>query len=184
MNLSRHFYQLVVTGLTGGLWAVSLPSWGQPLTRPLPSGEPLDISLLAPEVDLPAFVVTANTISQSNLTTPSLWWATEQFGDRLITNWLAYPAELQSAAQAGRVDLVVNRQIWSLLDYLERYEFVTHMGTTARQFGYNTRVFNPQGELLAAYTCTFTPENFCNILLDDGGKSGLRGRQRNLLAPQ
>ncbi|HAZ46361.1 MAG TPA: hypothetical protein DDW76_02155 [Cyanobacteria bacterium UBA11369] len=105
-------------------------------------------------------VLTANTISQTGLTRPSLWWADEQFGNKLINNWCAYPAE-------RRIDLIVNRQIWSLLTYLERYAFVNHFGTVARDFQYNLRVFNQQNSPLATYTCNFstTPIN-CKLEID------------------
>jgi len=42
-------------------------------------------------------VITADTISQSELTIPSLWWAKEQFG-WLLDNWLAYPGDGTTAA--------------------------------------------------------------------------------------
>jgi hypothetical protein len=105
-------------------------------------------------------VLTANTISQTGLTRPSLWWANEQFGNKLLNNWCAYPDE-------RRIDLIVNRQIWSLLTYLERYAFVNHFGTVARDFQYNVRVFNQQNAQLATYTCNFsaTPVS-CNLQLD------------------
>lgn len=145
------------------------------VAAPLPTLEPLDLKLLAADPStLPPLVTTPNTISPTGLTPPSLWWAEAQFGERLLTTWLAY---LPNQTRPGRVDLVVNRQIWSLLDYLERYEFITHMGNVAQEFQYNTRIFNPQGEFLAAYTCNFTaPQPICDIRLDPGGKSGLRGR--------
>jgi len=38
-------------------------------------------------------VITADTISQSELTIPSLWWAKEQFGG--FDNWLAYPGDTE-----------------------------------------------------------------------------------------
>jgi hypothetical protein len=119
--------------------------------------EPLQVCLLDPTAlaepnpDCPVGnTITKDTISQTDLTTPSLWWAYEQFGNKLLENWLAYPDK-------QRVDLVVNRQRWSLMDYLQRYEFVNHMGTAIRQDGYNLRVFNRQDPTLpiAAYTCNF-----------------------------
>ena len=105
-------------------------------------------------------VVTATTISQTQLTRPSLWWADEQFGEKLLNNWCAYPNERQ-------IDLIVNRQIWSLLTYLQRYAFVNHFGTVARDFQYNLRVFNQQKTPLATYTCNFsaTPVS-CDLKID------------------
>ena len=140
---------------------------------PPPIEPPLDLTLLQPGADPAAEgILTATTISQEGLTIPSLWWAREQFAGKLLDNWLAYPAD---ETVPSRVDLIVNRQIWSLLDYLQRYEFVNQFGITAKDYGYNTRVFNRQGTLLAAYTCEFGAEpGFCNIWLDSSGFQGQR----------
>lgn len=139
-----------------------------------PREPPLDLKLLAPGIQPDSDdVITAVNIAERGLTIPSLWWAKEQFGGRLLDNWLAYP---DRARTGGRVDLVVNRQIWSLLDYLQRYEFVNHFGTEAKDHEYNMRVFNRQGGLLAAYTCEFNLEpTVCSIWLDASGFQG--GRQ-------
>jgi hypothetical protein len=109
---------------------------------------PLEYELLAEDAQPAKYgVVTADTISQTHLTIPSLWWAKEQFdiyGGRLISNWLAYPEE-------KRIDLIVNRQLWSFMDYVGRYRFVNELGTVARGYGYNLRVFNQQDKCLATY---------------------------------
>ena len=143
-------------------------------TVPSPAKEGLELSLLAPNAAVKNGVITASNISQKQLTIPSIWWAKEQFGAMVLDNWLAYPTD---GANAARVDLVVNQQNWSLLDYLERYEFVNHFGSVARDYGYNVRVFNHQKELLATYTCDFSNNpRLCNIgKLDATGKAGLRG---------
>ncbi len=140
---------------------------------PQPSTEPLELSLLEPDAALNnRYVITANTISQSDLTVPSLWWAREQFARELLDNWIAYPPD---GINAGRIDLIVNRRLWNTLDYLQRYEFVNRFGTVARDFGYNLRVFNYQQELLATYTCDFTANLQCQIAhLNTTGRPGLR----------
>jgi hypothetical protein len=134
---------------------------------------PLDVRLL--ELGTPTEsenVITSTNIAESGLTIPSLWWVKEQFAGKLLDNWLAYPNRNQPG---GRVDLVVNRQVWSLLDYLQRYEFVNHFGTAAKDQQYNTRVFNRQGGLLAAYTCDFNvAPSVCEIWLDSSGFQGTR----------
>lgn len=115
----------------------------------------------------PTNIITKDTICQTGLTIPSLWWADEQFGDKLLENWLAYPDE-------KRIDLVVNRQIWGLMDYYQRYAFVHRMGTVVRETGdpgetgYNLRVFNRQEpELcLASYTCS---TNNCQLKITGFG---------------
>jgi|GEM_PF-1393055 len=92
-------------------------------------------------------LITAYTFSQEGMTHPSLWWAQEQFGKRkLLMNWIAYPTP-------KRLDLIVNLQIWSNLQYIERYSFIHHFGTVARDYGYELRVFNQRGDCLALYTC-------------------------------
>lgn len=156
---------------------------------------PLDINLLL-GAELPAdgSIVTANTISQLKLTVPSLWWTDQQFGDKLLSGWIAYSGEND---QTRRVDLVVNQQVWSIYNYLERYTFVNRFGTDAGDYRYSTRVFNQRQELLAAYICDFpNPEDGaidsidaevaagipadeplrCNIFLESVGQGSLRGR--------
>jgi hypothetical protein len=152
-------------------WLFSVPAIAQ--TAPVPSTPPANCPPLESGTNSPptpttpsGSVVTANTISRTGLTLPSLWWANEQFGNKLLNNWCAYPDQ-------RRVDLVVNRQIWSLLTYLERYEFVNHFATVARDFKYNLRVFNQQRRLLATYNCNFSaaPES-CEMWLDGTTERG------------
>lgn len=139
---------------------------------PVASTAPLELSVLTQNTP-PAKgdVLTANTISQDTLTIPSLWWAKEQFAGKLLNNWLAYPNE-------HRVDLVVNRQLWTLLDYMERYSFVNKFGIVAKDFGYNIRVFNQQKVLLATYTCNLSaPQTNCQIWLEGSGQDSLGVRR-------
>ncbi|OCQ95967.1 hypothetical protein BCD67_23030 [Oscillatoriales cyanobacterium USR001] len=117
-------------------------------------------------------------LSQTKLSIPSLWLTKEQFGGKLLDRWFVEPGN-------NWVILIVNRQIWSLLDYLERYQFINQFGTVARNYGYNVRVCNPQGEALAVYSCNFpevkthasTPLS-CQLELDSLFNSGLRGKSR------
>ncbi|WP_427158963.1 hypothetical protein ACQFX9_23680 [Aliinostoc sp. HNIBRCY26] len=134
---------------------------------PQPSQVPLNLQLLNnPQGN----VITANTIKLTELTTPSLWLAQEISQNKLLDNWIAYPG---NQTESNRVDLVVNQQIWSLLDYVERYEFVNRLGSAARKDNYNMRVFNYQGDLLATYTCNFqnSPPT-CNIQMNIQYKLG------------
>jgi hypothetical protein len=126
-----------------------------------PDLEPLDLQALNP-ANTPPGLVTAASISLTNLTIPSLWWLQAQtaddeaYGSKLLANWLAYPS---NGNRPGRVDLVVNRQFWSLLDYLDRYAFIHLFGEAARDYGYNVRVFDGQATLLGASTCDFSTVN-------------------------
>ncbi len=130
-----------------------------------PNLAPLDVKALQPN-SAPAFVVTATRISLTQLSIPSLWWLQEQianedtYGGNLLENWLAYP---NSGDQPGRVDLVVNRQSWSLLDYLDRYAFIHTFGEAGRDYGYNVRVFDGQATLLGASTCDFSAINIDSL---------------------
>lgn len=131
-----------------------------------PERPPLQFLSIPPEIDPAEFnIITANTISQTGKSVPSLWWVNEQFGYRLVENWLAYP---RNGEETGTVDVIVNRQTWSLLDYLQRYEFLNHFGQVARDYGYNIRVFNRQQRLLGTYSCTSEPVA-CNLWLDSQG---------------
>jgi hypothetical protein len=137
------------------------PVIAQIASIPKPSDAPLNLELLNNPT---GNVITANTIKLTGLTTPSLWLAKEISENKLLDNWLAYPA---TQKEWSRVDLIVNQQIWSLLDYLERYEFVNRLGSTARKDNYNMRVFNYQGDLLATYTCNFQNNlPACNIQMN------------------
>lgn len=126
---------------------------------------------------VPFGTVTSRTPSDVRLSIPSLWWISdqlaslEQYGNKFIQDWIAYPPQ---GGQPGKVDLLVNRQQWSLLDYLQRYEFVRKFSTIARGYGYNTRVYDsPDRTPVAFYTCDF-PSLTCN--LDIPGSGSLRRR--------
>ncbi|MGB3491335.1 MAG: hypothetical protein WBA57_01310 [Elainellaceae cyanobacterium] len=152
---------------------------------------PVDLFLLDPDIDPQDYgVITNRTVSQASLTTPSLWWTQDQFGDKLLEHWLAYPG---SETEPRRVDLVVDRQIWSLSSYLERYTFINRFGTAAKSFGYNIRVFNDQGSPQASYICNFQAplldeqaianaevpdpqEVDCDVSLNSSGAGALRGQ--------
>jgi hypothetical protein len=178
-----------------------------------PSLAPLDFSLVEQGLcadNTPG--VTNTSISQVELTTPSFWWIRDQiaaqpkFGSKLLDRWLACPSQ---GAAPQRTDFIVNQQVWSLLDYLERYKLVHELGTAARDYDYNVRIFNRQGVLLAAYTCDFaearvatatskelapssqdstysqlpTPSlqpTTCALALDSSGKAGFRGRSTGI----
>ncbi|MEA5616749.1 hypothetical protein VB711_02685 [Cronbergia sp. UHCC 0137] len=135
---------------------------------PQPSDAPLELNLL--KKSKPS-VITSNTINPDGLTVPSLWWAKENSEKKLLDNWIAYPA---SPKESARLDLIVNQQIWSLLDYLERYNFLNYLGSISRQSGYNVRVFNYQEELLATYTCNFIKSpTLCTIKMNFENKLGV-----------
>lgn len=83
---------------------------------------------------------------------PNLWWAKEQFdpfNGKLIQGWMINTEE-------KTVDLLINRQLWTILDYIKRYRLVNQMGTVAREYQYNLRVFNRPNQCVAFYECDFS----------------------------
>jgi hypothetical protein len=117
----------------------------------LSCAEPFEAELLKKNAKpLERGAIAAETISQSGITVPSLWWTKEQFdtskktSGKLITNWLAYPKQ-------KRIDLIVNWQMWTLLDAIQRYSLINNFATIAREYGYNLRFFNQQSDCLAVY---------------------------------
>jgi hypothetical protein len=114
--------------------------------------------------DLPALSLPL-TSSEKNLTAkpkPSqiasdqavnyqLWWLKdqlEQLEKGLLVSWLV-------DAPSQRLDIIVDRQLWSQLNYLQRYRFVYHLGNVAREKHYNLRIFNQQNKCLVTYHCHF-----------------------------
>lgn len=118
-------------------------------------------------------VITSKMISEEGLTVPSLWWTKEQFdpfGGKLVNNWIAYRNE-------HRIDLIVNPQLWTLLDYLGRYRFVNKFGTAARDYRYNLRVFDDRQQCLATYICNFsTSPHQCEVEFNPSFENGLKKR--------
>ena len=107
-------------------------------------------------------------LSQTEKSVPSLWLAQKQFGGKLLDRWFIDPGNTW-------VIIIVNRQLWSLLDYMERYQFVNRFGTVASEYGYNLRVCNRQGTALAVYSCKGDRLN-CRIELESLSNPGLRGK--------
>lgn len=108
-------------------------------------------------------IVSATTPSQTEMTTPSLWWAVEKFDPldgKLVTNW-------QANKNKKVIDLIVNNRLWRTLDYIEQYSLVNRFGTVAREYNYNLSVISPEQDCLATYTCdlTATPAN-CGLKIN------------------
>ena len=85
--------------------------------------------------------------SDTATTQASFWWAIKQFDPfegKLVQNWFTNPKKQE-------IDLIVNWQLWKVLDYLERYRFVNQFGTVARKYGYNLKIFNQKEQCLATY---------------------------------
>lgn len=100
-----------------------------------------------------AVISTSQKPSQTGLTVPSLWWTDQQYGNKLVDDWVVYA---QTASSLTRVDLIVRREVWNQLNYYDRYASVNHFGTAASDYGYNLLILDRQQNLLAAYTCDFS----------------------------
>jgi hypothetical protein len=116
-------------------------------------------------------VIRSDTISQTELAIPSLWWAKERFDPfqgKLVNNWLAYPNQ-------KRIDLIVNRQQWSLMNYLDRYSFINNFGMIARDYNYSLRVFNQDQICLAIYrfNSQVKPHRW-ELIFDPGQEDGFQ----------
>ncbi len=120
-------------------------------------------------------VITEITISMKGLAKPSLWWDTEQFDPfegQLVNGWLAFPKE-------QRIDLIVNRQLWSLMDYIQRYRYVNQLGTVARGYQYDLRILTNPNRCLATYVCQVRSDSAqdCLIHFDSLGLRGLETKR-------
>ena len=124
-------------------------------------------------------IVTADTASPEGTTVPSLWWTSEQFPAKLVTNWIANRRQSQ-------IYLVVDTQYWNILDYVDRYRTIDRFGRVAQGYGYNLKICNSQQIALAGYTCNnlgnlstkqhlakATRQNTCQIWLNTKGQNGL-----------
>ncbi|MEG3974758.1 MULTISPECIES: hypothetical protein [unclassified Microcoleus] len=109
-------------------------------------------------------------LSQAEPSVPSLWLAEKLFGGKLLDRWFV-------DRDNALVIIIVNRQLWSLLDYIERYQFVNRFGTVSSEYGYNLRVCNRQGKALAVYSCKGDRLN-CKIDLESLSNPGLRGKKK------
>jgi hypothetical protein len=99
------------------------------------------------------------TILQDRLSLPSLWWTRDQYvarlptGKKLISSWLICP---KTANAPQHVQMVLNAQIWSLLEYFDRYEFLHQFGTVASNNGHDLWIYSDETPLvLASYVCDY-----------------------------
>jgi hypothetical protein len=120
-------------------------------------------------------IITADTVSPKGKTIPSLWWASEEFSTKLVTNWIA-------DRRQNQIHLLVNTQSWNTLDYIDRYRTIDRFGRVAQGYGYDLKVCNSQKLQIGSYSCTptappagdlATPQSSCQILLDNFGQTGL-----------
>ncbi len=135
------------------------------------------VGVAAPSRSVPpeaSDIITADTVSDKGMTLPSLWWTSEQFPPKLVTNWIADRNQKQ-------VYLLINAQYWDLLDYIDRYRTIDQFGRVAQGYGYNLQLCSSQKIVLARYNCEVNlndkpNENdraSCQIWLNATGQNGL-----------
>jgi len=116
-------------------------------------------------------------LSQTEPSLPSLWLAQQLYGGKILQNWYIENSMVQLYPNLyldSLVTLVVDRENWNAERYLGQYVFVNQFANITRGYGYNLRVCNLQGDLLAYYYCDFTntPLN-CQVQIRS---TGLRRR--------
>ena len=169
--------------------------------------------LLSPAPYAGRLVASDASLSLTQMEQPSLSWIEDQIGnrygsDRLIERWRAYQAPDSTGRTLSYVDVIVNESIWNILNYFERYAFISQFGSAAKNQGYNLRVFHTGDEstsldangsniigvrtaiLRGAYFCNFDQVTFpispesslipCNIVLDESSLGGIR---RSIFSP-
>jgi hypothetical protein len=73
-------------------------------------------------------------------------------GKKLIGSWLLCP-KTNNAPE--HVQMVLNAQIWSLLEYFDRYEFLHQFGTVTSTNGYDLWIYSDETPVVAAYICDY-----------------------------
>lgn len=160
VSLIRVILALWWSVLLGSHTAIAQSRRPQPPTNPVPAELQF---LLDKRPEIPH--ASANTPSQQGFTVPSLWWANQQFGEKLVLDWQAYTAE---QAQTQQINVIVRPELWTRYTYYERYGFVLKFGSDTSNFGYQLLVLDSQDFLLGAYTCDFAQgnPNFITGLVD------------------
>lgn len=186
MSISRSIGWMMSLSVTLG--AMTYPTFAQSsLAAATP--EVCDVNLTwlkSNDIEGNPNIVTADTVSAEGTTVPSLWWTSEQFPAKLVTNWIANRNQKQ-------IYLLVNTQYWNVLDYIDRYRTIDRFGRVAQSYGYNLKICNSQKISLARYTCDSisakgdpkdrpptTPnlgksstQNNCQIWLNVNGQDGM-----------
>ncbi len=131
-------------------------------------------------------IATDDNPSPDHFTVPSLWWHEQQVGEainsRLIDSWRAYDNTINTkTGQAiSHVDVVINSQLWPLLNYLERYSLITQFGESAQSYGYQLRIFTGN-RLVGLQVCDFANDSStptCVVELNYFGQGAIRGGRR------
>ncbi|WP_163659954.1 hypothetical protein [Adonisia turfae] len=143
-------------------------------------------------------IATDDNPSPEHFSIPSLWWQQQVVGEainsRLIDSWRAYGntnldsgASIQTEGSTPHVDIIVNGQLWPLLNYLERYSLINQFGESTKDYGYQLRVFTGN-RLVGLHVCDFSDRNAatneatytpqCVVELNYFGQGAIRGRRQ------
>lgn len=122
-------------------------------------------------------VLPSPVFSQTEPSIPNLWLAETLYEDQIMKTWYIENSLVQLSPNLyldSSITLVVDREKWNAQQYLGQYVFVNRFATVAQSYGYNVRVCNLQGDLLAYYYCDFTRAPLeCNVKIRS---TGLRRR--------
>jgi hypothetical protein len=135
------------------LWGASVQTAQAQSPALIEQAPPKVLELLQAQLSKPE--VTSETPSQKSLTLPSLWWANELFGDKMVLNWFTYP---QAQASNSQIRLVIRPDLWSRYTYLERYAFLRRFGASTSAAGYHLMILDRQNYPLGAYICEFSTQ--------------------------
>lgn len=103
-------------------------------------------------------IITQDDTSLFEMTEPSLWFSREQMyerwgGYRLIRRWTAFHS---TSSDAYIIDVQVDPQYWSRLEYAQQYAILNQLGKTGMSYGYQVRVYRSI-TLVGIHTCDFSP---------------------------
>jgi hypothetical protein len=92
-----------------------------------------------------------------DLTLPSIWWNRDQVyerwgGYRLLRGWVAFRSR---SANTNILDVDVDGQYWNRLEYSQKYALLNQLGTTARSYGYQVRIYRGT-TLVGIAACDFS----------------------------
>ncbi|WP_017327830.1 hypothetical protein [Synechococcus sp. PCC 7336] len=91
----------------------------------------------------PVLAQSVEELSPENL--PSLYWASQRFGQGVVEEWRVPPRGRQVRVQVS--------EDWQRLPYLDRYRLVQGLGDVAAREGY-LLVLEEEGTIRATYGCS------------------------------
>jgi len=94
------------------------------------------------------FLPISRTVAQTAIplqpVQPSLWWASERFGQNLVEDLRLDPAN-------QTVQIAVNAGVWSTWDYLKRYALIQQLGRVAIAQNFGIQILDGRKNKLVQY---------------------------------